>query len=525
VQLKLALDAAQMGWWHFDAVRQISSWDDRTRNICGSSGNSGKPEDLNKIIHPQDRERAWAAFQAATDLENPKPYDTEYRIVRPDGSERWVEVHGSAEFEGRGSKRRLLGVSGTLRDITERKMGEEALRQHQERFEFVAEGSDVGFWFCDLPFDKIIWDRRVRDHFWLPADDSPITMEIFYSLLHPDDREPTRTAIENSIQNNQQYDVEYRTLGPDGQEKWIRAVGRTFYDEAGQPKRFDGITVDITARKHAEHAWLASEKQLRELAENLDREVKSRTAELEARNLQIMHAAVGLKELSARLLQIQDEERRRVARDLHDSAGQIVTALDLELGSLAEGIRKAAPHLQKAVEGSQQLVQQLHREIRTTSYLLHPPLLDEAGLSSALSWYVQGVAQRSEIGIQLDIPEGFGRLARDLELAIFRLVQESLTNIHRHSGSKTAEIRLTRSADAVSVEIRDRGKGIAAHVLQTILEGGSGVGICGMRERLRQFGAELQIESGQRGTRVFVSIPITKASGSEDGVEAVRSVS
>ena len=150
----------------------------------------------------------------------------------------------------------------------------------------------------------------------------------------------------------------------------------------------------------------------------------------------MLHAAQGLKELSGRLLQIQDEERRRVARDLHDSAGQMVTALDLELGSLAEDIRKSAPHLGKKLESSQKLLQQLHREIRTTSYLLHPPLLDEAGLNSALSWYVQGLSQRSGIGIELEIPEGFGRLPRDLELAIFRLVQESLTNIHRHSGSK-----------------------------------------------------------------------------------------
>lgn len=448
--------------------------------------------------------------------------DKELEIRYPDGHS--IYIFGNA-VPLRDETGKPSGAVGAFLDITERKAAEETLRQQRERYEFVAEGSDVGFWFCDLPFDKVIWDKRVKNHFWLPPDDSPVTMEVFYSLLHPEDREPTRRAIENSIKNNQQYDVEYRTVSPDGQEKWIRAIGRTFYDESGQPKRFDGITVDVTARRRAEDALRASESRLRDLAQNLDRQVRVRTAELESRNLQIQHAAEGLKELSGRLLQIQDEERRKVARDLHDSAGQIVTALDLELGSLAERIRKAAPHLEKAVEGSQTLVQQLHREIRTTSYLLHPPLLDEAGLNSALSWYVQGLSQRSGIEIQLDIPEGFGRLARDLELAIFRLVQESLTNIHRHSGSKTAQIRLERGADAISVEIQDRGKGIAPEALHTILEGGSGVGICGMRERLRQFGGELQIESSERGTRVFVTIPITKASGSENIVEAVRAIS
>jgi signal transduction histidine kinase len=155
--------------------------------------------------------------------------------------------------------------------------------------------------------------------------------------------------------------------------------------------------------------------------------------------------------------------------------------------------------------------------------LLHPPLLDEAGLNSALSWYVQGVSQRSGVGIQLDVSEGFGRLPRDLELAIFRLVQESLTNIHRHSESKTASIRLARGDQAVSVEIQDEGKGIAAERLENILEGGSGVGICGMRERLRQFGGELQIQSGGSGTRVSVNIPVVNTSR-DSGVETVRGV-
>jgi PAS domain S-box-containing protein len=535
----------------------------------------------------------------------------------------------------------IIGLICSCFELTEQKRTEAELRQQRSRYDFVADGSDVGFWFCDLPFDKIIWDKRVKNHFWLPPDDSPVNLEIFYSILHPDDREPTRRAIENSIQNHEQYDVEYRTIAPDGRQKWIRANGRAFYDESGRPVRFDGITQDITARKCTEEAlrasearyrllfetmtegfvlcelvrdssgraidirWLAcnpalerltglsrdrvighcaseifpgeyewwvqtyeqvvrdkkvhrfeqgaesigrvwdltafpyegdrfavlydditarkqaedalraSEARYRELAENLDRQVQARTLELQQRNEQVLRASEDLRELSGRVLRVQDEERRRIARELHDSAGQILTALGLELGSLGEDIQQTAPHLAQSIAGAQELVQQLHREIRTTSYLLHPPLLDEAGLSSALSWYLEGLGERSGIDIHLDMPEDFGRLPRDMELVMFRLVQESMTNIHRHSGSTTAEIRIARASGAVTIEVQDRGKGMSAEELRKIREGGSGVGIRGMRERLRQFRGDLRIESDGSGTQVLVKIPIPQTTAIE----------
>ncbi|HEV2397765.1 MAG TPA: PAS domain-containing protein [Candidatus Sulfotelmatobacter sp.] len=785
-QRQLALDAAKMGWWRFDAATNLSKWDDTFKHIYGLSENQGSSQLVIDRVHPEDRDKAVARFRSAMDPADPKPYFNQYRVLLPDGSVRWVESHGIGEFEGEGRARRALGCSGTVQDITERKKADTQLQQNQEAFaklvenapygvyvidsqfrvaltdpgsrteafrnvdpldgrdfgevmrilwpeplaseiiaifrqtletgepyyshrfrnlrkdlgdvkayewethrivlpdgqygvvcyyfdstemrntedallrqgeraEFVSEVSDVGFWFCDLPFDKLVWDKRVRRHFWLPADDSPVTIEMFYSMLHPDDREPTRRAIEISIAKNEQYEVEYRTMAPDGRQRWVRAIGRASYDESGKPVRFDGITQDITARKQIEEAlkasearyrtlfetmtdgfalcellrdksgravdirWIecnsalerltglsrdavvghcasevfpeeyewwvrkyehvvrdkavqrfergsasaareweltafpyegdkfavlyeditirkqaedalrASEARYRDLAGTLEQQVQERTRELQLRNEEVLRTSEELRVLSSRLLQVQDEERRRIARDLHDSSGQILTAIGLDVANIveqarAEKIRAIAPQLLAQAEESQKLVDLLHRELRTTSYLLHPPLLDEAGLSSAINWYVQGMVQRSGAQIEFDFPENFGRVPREMELLIFRLVQESLTNIHRHSGSKKARIRISRGVDAVTIDIQDWGKGIPPEKLAEIQAGATGLGIRAMRERLMQFGGELRIESAEGGTRVMVTVPFEPSdsprSGGLDRVEA-----
>jgi PAS domain S-box-containing protein len=219
---------------------------------------------------------------------------------------------------------------------------------------------------------------------------------------------------------------------------------------------------------------------------------------------------------AVRLMKAQDEERRRIARDFHDSAGQTLTVLGLSIAELVQEAEGVAPRLAEKGKHIEEVVQQLHREIRTTSYLLHPPLLDEAGLSSALNWYVQGLAERSGMKIDLNISDDFGRLPADMELAIFRIVQECLTNIHRHAESKTAFIRMARENGSICVEVRDEGKGISPERLVAIQSRGSGVGVAGIRERLRQFGGEMQIESNGSGTTVFAAIPLPKEAGLPD---------
>ena len=220
-----------------------------------------------------------------------------------------------------------------------------------------------------------------------------------------------------------------------------------------------------------------------------------------------------LRLLSGQLLHLQDQERRRIARELHDSAGQILAALGMNLSLLESENGNIAPRAAKAIQESIGLVQELSRELRTISHLLHPPLLDEVGLASGLRSYLEGFTERSKIKVDLELPEDFGRLPEDLETALFRIVQECLTNIHRHSESPVARIRIRRSDGQVSLEVEDRGKGIPPGKREAMESGGTpGIGIRGMRERLRQLGGRLEINSSDRGTVVVARLPVASTS-------------
>jgi len=223
-------------------------------------------------------------------------------------------------------------------------------------------------------------------------------------------------------------------------------------------------------------------------------------------------AEQSLRLLSGQLLHLQDQERRRIARELHDSAGQILAALSMNLSLLESEDGALIPSAAKAIKESLGLVQQLSRELRTISHLLHPPLLDEVGLASGLRMYLEGFTERSKIKVDLELPDDLGRLPQDSETSIFRVVQECLTNIHRHSESPVAMIRITRSDGLVTVEVGDKGKGIPVEKREAMDAGGSpGVGIRGMRERLRQLGGTLEVYSNEEGTSVVARLPIANA--------------
>lgn len=227
-----------------------------------------------------------------------------------------------------------------------------------------------------------------------------------------------------------------------------------------------------------------------------------------------------LEILNARVTTLQDEERRSIARELHDSVGQVLAAIGMNSAFVETEAHKLSQEAAKRVSENAALVAEASRQIRTISHLLHPPLLDEAGLASALHWYVEGFSERSKIDATLNIPQAFAGLTKEMELSIFRMVQECLTNIHRHAGSPTAAIRIMQDEACLKVEIEDTGKGIPPEKEAGLCSSAyAGVGLRGMRERLRRLGGTLQIQSNGTGTRVIAVLPVSRAAAGPSTLE------
>ena len=275
----------------------------------------------------------------------------------------------------------------------------------------------------------------------------------------------------------------------DGSSFWASVIITALRNSEGQLSGFAKVTQDLTERK-----------QLEERTQDLNKELRSRVAQFDESQRLLELRTLELQRLSAQLLQIQDEERRRLARELHD-----------ELGQLLSGLKMAIDTGDKNRDASQ-LADTALATVRNISYLLHPPLLDEAGLRPALHWYVDGLVKRSNIEISLNLkPQTFPRLPKDIEVTIFRVVQESLTNVYRHSKSKSARVELEKQSDHVTVRIRDYGRGFPPELIAAMGPARLGVGINGMRERIRQLGGELLISRAEPGTLIEARIPLLLA--------------
>jgi PAS domain S-box-containing protein len=450
----------------------ITSWNNSAERIFGYTAEEAIGQHIRLII---PRERHAEESDILNRLRRGKRIDHFHTVrKRKDGGLLDVSLTISPLRDSSGH---VIGASKVARDISAQKQTERALRESEQRFRVITDASPMLVWMSGT--DKLCYYFNKG---WLDFVGRTLEQEAgngWVENVHPEDFDRCLQIYVSNFDARRPFEMEYRMRHHTGQYRWILDRGVPRYAPDGTFEGYVGGCLDIHDQKEA------AEK-------------------------------VRIADDMTRLMKAQDEERRRIARELHDSAGQTLAVLGMSLAQLVRRAESIAPELAREGKEIEAMAQQLHREIRTASYLLHPPLLDETGLASALSWYVEGLAERSHIAITLDVADNVGRLPNDLELAIFRLVQECLTNIHRHSGSKSAAIRIGRDEESVRIEVQDHGNGISPERLLEIQSHGSGVGLRGIRERIRQFRGEMKIESNGSGTTVVVSIPIPKEAPSAD---------
>ncbi|MGD0695372.1 MAG: PAS domain S-box protein [Terriglobia bacterium] len=408
---------------------------------------------------PREPEAITARIRAEKTLSN-----LEMRLKRRDGSPVWVLVNENLIEGEAGSQPFILG---TIIDITQRKQAEEALQQSESHLRAIVETEPE----CVAKVASNGGLLQIN-----PAGLAMIEAESFAEvngksvlpLIVPEHRAAFEAFLQAVCSGNKT-NLEFEIVGLKGTRRWVESYAAPIADETGSICML-AVMRDLTERKQGEKA---------------------------------------LRGLSTRLLQLQDEERRRIARELHDAIGQNLVGLVANLTVAHRSAGKLNPKARQALSGSLEVAERSLNEMRTLSYLLHPPLLDEDGLASALAWYIKGFTERSGIKIDLKVSPNFGRLPKEVETTLFRVVQESLTNVHRHSKSPTARIWLARRATGVKLEITDKGQGMPAKALHSGNQksGQLGVGIMGMSERARQLGGRLEIDSSGRGTTVRVVIP------------------
>ena len=359
-----------------------------------------------------------------------------------------------------------LLVTGAIRDISARKTVERAVRAQAAALD----AANDAICIVDLDAKIVYWNKGAERLYGWTSDEA--IGKSVHQLLSTEFPVPYEEIGRQLHEGGWQGELVHTRR--DGMKVTVASSWTTLNDEQNKATGWLEINTDISEQKRAEES---------------------------------------LHTLSNRLLQLQDQERRHIARELHDSAGQILAALTMNLTPLESEAGRASPGAGAAIQESLALVDQLLRELRTMSHLLHPPLLDEVGLSSAIRQYLDGFAERSKLKVQFDCPDDFGRLPQDLETAIFRVVQESLTNIHRHSGSPVAIVRLSRDGHELHLEVADQGKGILSGKRKSMDSAGTpGVGISGMQERIRQLGGSLEINSDGKGTIVVVRMAIPNTS-------------
>lgn len=459
----LYLPDADVVAWHWDLKTRSFQWlrgfraalsDEVFENFAG-------PEPFLQLIHPSDRSKVQEHFEfALVGLSG----EGEFRLLLTTGAPMRFRCRIVPICSRSGEVVRVLCLcySNGVEPAQDWYCNQLFLLAQAEQI------ADFGTWEFNVSSRSGTLSPHLAQMLGLPLG-IPLSEADYWQKVHPDDRAYITQAVNAAIgeQKPFQYVARYFSSTGGVRHHFVRGIPRIGKD--GQVHSIIGITLDFSDQTYAE---------------------------------------TELHRLSQKLLRARDEERRAVARELHESTSQTLAAIKMSLGRLRETIPGGDNALYSLLQSSVALTEEAIREVRTLSYLMHPPMLDDAGLRSALRWYAKGFSDRSGISVQVDIPEDFGRYGQQLETTVFRIVQEALTNVHRYSGSKSAAIRLSHDERFVCAAVSDEGCGLPSPSPATRTFP-SGVGIVGMRERVKQLGGRFEIESVPgKGTTVKVELPI-----------------
>ena len=454
------------GFWLYELDSKKMTMSPQMRTMYGlREGEEWNNESCWQRVHPEDRPRVRAIMARAAEGEQPFEFVMRFTPQGASGT-RHFYVRGAPVTDSAGKVVRRAGV---VQDVTVQYEVELKMRERDALLTQAEEIANLGSWKYEFETGQLTLSPQLRQIYGLSPNDE-WTNDMYWSRVHPSDRGRVRELVDRATAKREPFECVARFSPLEGDVRHLHLRAVPVLDGAGKLIRRVGVAQDITQQVKAE---------------------------------------IDLRRLSQQLLRTQDEERRNLARELHETAGQSLAALKMTLGRLRDTMSDADDLAHALLKSAGELADAAVREVRTVSYLMHPPMLDEAGLAPALRWYARGFEQRSGIHVTTEIPERLPRQTREIETTIFRIVQEALTNVHRYSGSRTAQIRVWCSKNEIHAEVSDQGRGLSSTDRTWGTAEALGVGIAGMRERVAQLKGIFALDSADgQGTRVCVTLPV-----------------